>query len=72
MVIIYLLLGDLVAEKDTPTIVELQSIISILFGVLLIGAVPGGFDVLSLLIVLGPLNVSSALVTYYQRKTKRY
>ena len=72
MVIIYLLLGDLMAEKDTPTIVEIQSIISILFGVLLIGAEPGGFDILSLLIVLGPLNVSSALVTYYQRKTKRY
>lgn len=72
LVIIYLLIGDLVAEKDTPTIIEIQSIISILFGVLLVGATPGGFDVMTLLMVLGPLNVSSALVTYYQRKTKRY
>ncbi|MGQ4912410.1 MAG: Lrp/AsnC ligand binding domain-containing protein [Candidatus Thorarchaeota archaeon] len=72
MVIIYLLIGDLLADKDTPTIVEVQSIVSILFGVLMIGAVPGGFDVTSLLIVLGPLNVSSALFTYYQKKTKRY
>ena len=72
LVIIYLLIGDLLAEKDTPTIIEVQSIISILFGVLLVGATPGGFDILTLLMVLGPLNVSSALVTYYQRKTKRY
>ncbi|MHA1948654.1 MAG: Lrp/AsnC ligand binding domain-containing protein [Candidatus Thorarchaeota archaeon] len=72
LVIIYLLIGDLMAEKDTPTIVEIQSIISILFGVLLVGATPGGFDILTLLIVLGPLNISSAIFTYYQRKTKRY
>ena len=72
LVIIYLLVGDLLAEKDTPTIIEIQSIISILFGVLLVGATPGGFDILTLLIVLGPLNVSSAFVTYYQRKAKRY
>ena len=72
LVIIYLLMGDLVAEKDTPTIIEVQSIISILFGVLLIGATPSGFDLTSLLIVLGPMNISSAFVTYYQRKTKRY
>ena len=72
LVIIYLLIGDLTAEKDTPTIIEIQSIISILFGVLLVGATPGGFDILTLLIVLGPLNISSAMVTYYQRKTKRY
>jgi drug/metabolite transporter (DMT)-like permease len=72
LVIIYLLIGDLVGEKDTPTIVEVQSIMSILFGVLLIGAEPGGFDLVSLLIVLVPLNLSSAFVTYFQRKTKRY
>jgi uncharacterized membrane protein len=72
LVIIYLLIGDLLAEKDTPTIIEVQSIVSILFGVLLVGATPGGFDFMTLLMVLGPLNISSALVTYYQRKTKRY
>jgi uncharacterized membrane protein len=72
LVIIYLLIADLLAEKDTPTIIEVQSIISILFGVLLVGATPSGFDIFTLLMVLGPLNISSALVTYYQRKTKRY
>jgi DNA-binding Lrp family transcriptional regulator len=72
LVIIYLLVGDLLAEKDTPTVIEIQSIISILFGVLLVGTAPGGFNVMTLLVVLGPLNISSALVTYYQRKTKRY
>ena len=72
LVIIYLLVGDLLSEKDTPTVIEIQSIISILFGVLLVGTAPGGFNVMTLLIVLGPLNISSALVTYYQRKTKRY
>ncbi|TFG34884.1 Lrp/AsnC family transcriptional regulator [Candidatus Thorarchaeota archaeon] len=72
LVIIYLLLGDLIAEKDTPTIIEIQSIVSILFGVLLIGTTPSGFDIGALIIVLGPMNISSAFVTYYQRKTKRY
>lgn len=72
LVIIYLLLGDLLAEKDSPTIIEIQSLVSILFGVLLIGTSPIGFDLPALLIVLGPMNVSSAMITYYQRKTKRY
>jgi uncharacterized membrane protein len=40
LVIIYLLLGDLLAEKDSPTIIEIQSLVSILFGVLLIGTTP--------------------------------
>ena len=72
LVIIYLLIGDLLAEKDTPTIVEVHSVISILLGVLLIGVTPGGFDILTLLLVLGPLNISKAIYTYYQRKVKRY
>jgi drug/metabolite transporter (DMT)-like permease len=72
LVIIYLLIGDLMAEKDTPTIIEVQSIISILFGVLLVSTAPEGFDILTLLIVLGPMNISAAFVTYYQRLTKRY
>ncbi|MFX1481890.1 MAG: Lrp/AsnC ligand binding domain-containing protein [Promethearchaeota archaeon] len=72
LVIIYLLLGDLIAEKDTPTIIEIQSIVSILFGVLLVGATPGGFDAFTLLLVLGPLNISSAFLTYFQRKAKRF
>ncbi len=72
LVIIYLLVGDLLAEKDTPTIVEIHSILSILFGVLLVGVVIGGFDIGALLIVLGPMNIASAFYTYFQKKTKRY
>lgn len=72
LVIIYLLMGDLWAEKDTPTIIELQSIMSILIGVLLVGVEPGGFDLVTLFIVLVPLNIASALVTFYQKKTKQY
>lgn len=72
LVIIYLLVGDLFAEKDTPTIVEVHCILSILLGVLLIGASPGGFDLATLVIVLIPMNISSALTTYYQRRAKRY
>jgi uncharacterized membrane protein len=72
LVIVYLLLGDLLAEKDSPTIIEVQSLVSILFGVLLIGTTPIGFDLHALLIVLGPMNLSSAMITYFQRKTKRF
>lgn len=72
LVIVYLLMGDLWAEKDTPTIIELQSILSILIGVLLVGVTPGGFDVVTLFIVLLPMNIASALVTFYHKKTKQY
>ncbi|TFG14491.1 Lrp/AsnC family transcriptional regulator [Candidatus Thorarchaeota archaeon] len=72
LVIIYLLIGDLVAEKDTPTIIELQCVVSIMLGVMLVGIEPGGFNVVTLLIVLLPMNVSSAVTTFLQRKTKRY
>lgn len=72
LVIVYLLLGDLWSDKDTPTIIELQCITSILIGVLLVGVAPGGFDLPTLLVVLIPMNVSSAFVTYFQRVTKRF
>ncbi|TFF92526.1 hypothetical protein EU546_07435, partial [Candidatus Thorarchaeota archaeon] len=52
LVIVYLLVGDLFAEKDTPTIVEVHCVLSILLGVLLVGATPGGFDIAVLLLVL--------------------
>ncbi len=71
LVIIYLLLGDLMAEKDTPTIIEMQCIVSIMFGVILVGVEPGGFDLVTLFIVLVPMNISSAFMTYFQRITKR-
>lgn len=71
LVLVYLLLGDLVSEKDTPTIVEVQCVLSVMIGVMLVGVSPGGFDVMTLLVVLGPMNVASALVTYFQRQTKR-
>jgi hypothetical protein len=72
LVIIYLLIGDLVAEKDTPTIIEIQCVISVMLGVMLVGIEPGGFNILTLLIVLIPMNMSSAITTFFQRKTKRY
>ncbi|RDE17269.1 MAG: hypothetical protein C4K49_03635 [Candidatus Thorarchaeota archaeon] len=72
LVIVYLLFADLMAEKDTPTIIEIQCITSILLGVLLVGVSPGGFDPIALLIVLVPLNLASAFFTYFQKKTKRY
>ena len=72
LVIVYLLIGDLFAEKDTPTIIEVQSITSILIGVLLLGVKPGGFDLFTLALVLIPMNISSGFVTYFQRKAKRY
>ncbi len=72
LVIVYLLVGDLFAEKDTPTIIEIQCITSILFGVLLVGVTPGGFDLFTLALVLVPMNIASAFVTIFQRKAKRF
>lgn len=72
LTIIYLLVGDLLAEKDTPTAIEIQCILSILFGAILVGVQPAGFNMFALLIVLGPMNFASAGYTYCMRKAKRH
>lgn len=72
LTIIYLLVGDLLAEKDTPTAIEIQCIMSVLFGAILVGVQPSGFDLWALIIVIGPMNLASAGYTYCMRKAKRY
>ncbi len=67
-VVIYLMFADLMNEKDFPSAVEIQSILSITFGVILVGSSKGAMDLFDLLIVLGPLNISSALYVIYLSK----
>ncbi len=70
-VVIYLMFADLMNEKDFPSAVEIQSILSITFGVILVGSSKGAMDLFDLLIVLGPLNISSALYVIYLSKATR-
>ncbi|MGM0687673.1 MAG: hypothetical protein ACQET3_11935, partial [Promethearchaeati archaeon] len=72
LTILYLLMGDLLAEKDTPTAIEIQCIISVLLGAILVGVQSTGFNLPALLIVLGPMNLTSAGYTYCMRNAKRY
>ena len=70
-VVIYLMFADLMNEHDYPSAVEIQSILSITFGVILVGSSKGALDLFDLLIVLGPLNVTSAIYVIFLSKASR-
>jgi len=71
IVIIYLLLIDSVAEKDVPTLVEVQSSVIVTFGAIL-GSISlsGEISLDSLLLVFLIYCPSWALFTIYQRRLK--
>ncbi len=69
-VVVYLLIGDLVIDKTMPCIIEIQSIIMIVLGVILAGIdfTSGAFEWKSLLLVFLVLNVSAAIYVIFQKK----
>lgn len=69
-VILYLLIAELWSERDTPTIVEIQAITMITLGVFLVTASDINLDLLAVLLVFGPMNIGSAIFTYYQKRAK--
>jgi DNA-binding Lrp family transcriptional regulator len=71
IVIMYLLLMESITEKDTPTLVEVQSSIIVTFGAILASiSLTGEFQLLPILIVFLVVNPTWAVFSIYQRKLK--
>ena len=71
-VIVYLLIGDFLTEKDGPTLIELQAIIMITLGVFISSASRSEFDLESLVITLIFLNGTSAGITISHKKATQW
>ncbi|MHA1910496.1 MAG: Lrp/AsnC ligand binding domain-containing protein [Candidatus Kariarchaeaceae archaeon] len=71
-VIVYLLIGDFLTEKDGPTLVEIQAIIMITLGVFISSASKSEFDLQSLVITLVFLNGTSAGITICHKKATQW
>jgi DNA-binding Lrp family transcriptional regulator len=70
-VILYLVIIESLSEKDTPTLVEVQSSIIVTFGAIL-GSIglSGKIDIFALVIVFLVINPGWVLLSFYQRKLK--
>jgi len=66
----YLLIGDLLIEKERPAIIEIQSIFMVVFGALLVNLSGGEIDLIGLILVLGPLNLGSFGYIFFQKKAR--
>ncbi len=71
LVIVYLIIAESLSERNSPTVIELQSITMIIIGIFIMTLTEVGFDPLTLLIVLGPYNLSIMFFTIALRKAKR-
>lgn len=71
VVILYLLIIESVSEKNSPTLIEVQSCIMVMFGAIL-GSISltGEFNFKALAIMFLVVNIGIAMVTIYQRKLK--
>jgi len=71
IVILYLIIIESIIEKDTPTLIEIQSAIIVTFGAIL-GSISltGTLNLLSLIIVFLIVNPAWVIFSIYQRKLK--
>jgi len=72
-VLIYLLIGDAISDREKPVIVEVQSIAMIAFGVIIAsvsGLGGGSFTdfLLNVFMIIGPFSLFSALYIFFQKK----
>jgi len=70
LVTAYLVIGDLVTEKEKPSVVEIHSIFMIIFGAFLVTLSKGTIDPLGLLLVLGPMNMGTFIYIYAQKRAR--
>jgi DNA-binding Lrp family transcriptional regulator len=71
VVILYLLLIESIAEKNAPTLIEIQSALIVTFGAVMASiSLTGEINLIGLLIVFLVVNPSWALFSIYQRKLK--
>ena len=73
-VLIYLLIGDAISDREKPVIVEIQSIAMIAFGVIIASVSGIGSDgsftdfLLNVFMIVGPFSLFSAFYIYFQKK----
>ena len=68
-VVIYLMIAEFVASRDLPTVVEFQSIVMITLGAVIVTINPEvDLDLISVLLVLLPLNFFNGISTFLQKK----
>ncbi len=71
IVILYLLIAESITDKDTPTIVDIQSSVIVTFGAILSSiSLTGTISISALIIVFLVINPGSMLFSFYQRKLK--
>jgi drug/metabolite transporter (DMT)-like permease len=71
MVIVYLIISESVSYKETPTALEMQSVIMILVGIFLMATTDLTINWITILLVLGPYNISTMVFTIALRQAKR-
>ena len=73
IVILYLIVIESVTEKNTPTLIEIQSAVIVTFGAILgsLTSDSGSFDLGALAIVFLVINPGWVLLSIYQRRLKR-
>ncbi len=67
-VLVYLLIGDSISDKEKPVMIEIQSIVMIAFGVIIATLSGGNIDLLGIILIFGPFSLFSAAYIYYQKK----
>ena len=71
VVILYLVIIESLSEKDTPTLVEIQSSVIVTFGAILGSlTLSGTINLTALAIVFLVINPGWVLLSFYQRKLK--
>ncbi len=69
-VLIYLLIGEFITDKEKPVMVEIQSIAMIAVGVIIASLTGGsnGVDITGILLVIGPFAIFASFYIYFQKK----
>ncbi|MHA1264526.1 MAG: EamA family transporter [Candidatus Helarchaeota archaeon] len=71
ILLVYLVLAESFWYRDSPTVLELQSILMILIGIFLMATTEVSIDWVTILLVLGPYNISVMIYTMALRQAKR-
>lgn len=71
LLIIYLILVESISYRETPSLIEVQSIVMILSGVFIMATSDLTINWLTIVLILGPYNLSLVVFTVALRKAKR-
>ena len=70
LVTAYLIIGDLMIEKEKPVLIEVHAFFMIILGAILVSLSRGIINLAGLALVLGPMNLGTFLYVYEQKKAR--